>query len=173
MIAPVQGGFKHYIETLIYIHYHLCSVFTSVRVKIRWQGEVNILYQSKLEKSSEKSTCLVAQPLLIFKLSMGMTVVQETTWHIFKVIYSLRFYIDPWTEPGLKSTNSTTRKLIDPESSGSWKNVSTSNWITVDYGFGTMLFQFLYILGNVLNKLSPLMSCHFFSQVRGVRSPLR
>ena len=54
MIIIVQEGLNNSIETFIYFHNYISSVFTSVRVKIVWEEKVYTIYQGILNKSIVK-----------------------------------------------------------------------------------------------------------------------
>ena len=67
---------------------------------------------------------------------------------------------------------SITRKALDHEILGVWKNVIISHLLPGDYGTGTMFSRFLDLLGHVLHKINLVRYFHCFSQGRGVRVSL-
>ena len=128
MIVPVQGGLNQSIETLIPFHDRICSVFTSVRVKIIREGKVNILYQGSLNKSIGKIHLSGITALVDAQAQHESDCIPRDNRGIFfKVIYSLHLSITPCIESGLGFTKSTISKVLDLESPGAWKNVSTSH----------------------------------------------
>ena len=62
--------------------------FTSSRIKIRWEEKLNIIYQGRLNWIIGKYTCLISQPWLMLKISINMTVVQETTRAYYSNYYN-------------------------------------------------------------------------------------
>ena len=152
-----------HLVTLIYLHEKLSSVFTSVRVKIIWKGKVKMLYQVSLHKSIGEIH-LYGIPALVnpqYQHESDCSTIYNREI-FFKLIYSLHFYITPFTESGLELHKYTIRKALELEIAGAWKNVSTNHWLPGYYGPGNMLLQLLDILGHGLPKLRLVRSCNCF-----------